>query len=178
MRPARFLKIAVAAAIAAILAAEGWWLTEGYRDARACLIVLPALEESGELVVGSLRRSDSLPGVFEIGYRATDTAGSRSGRLRCAFGDGPDGRRHLLGVEFDGQPIGEARLYFLERFWLGDPAAVRSGEARLRSDVPPLAFLAAMIGRPHPSLIGALLCALLAAAALAAGRLTERRQRG
>jgi len=178
VRPARFLKIAVAAAVVAVLTAEGRWLTEGYRDARACLNALPALEESGEIVVGSLGRSDSLPGVFEIGYRVTDTAGSRPGRLRCAFGDGPDGRRHLLGVEFAGQPIGEARLYFLERFWLDDPAAVRSGEARLKTEVPPLTFLAAMVGRPHPSLIGALLCALLAAAALAAGRLTGRRQRG
>lgn len=168
MRSARLLTIAAAAAIAAVFAAEGWWLAEGYRDAHACLDALPALEDNGELVVDSLTRSDNLLSVFAVDYRVSDLFGTRPGRLRCAFGDGPDGRRHLLGVEFGGQPIGEARLYFLERFWLGDPAAVRSGEKRLKSEVPPLSFLAAMIGRPRPSLIGALLCALLAAAALAA----------
>ena len=172
MLSARLLTIAATAAIAAVFATEGWWLAESYRDARACLNALPALEENGELVVGSLTRSDDLPGIFAIDYRVADSLGSRSGRLRCAFGDGPDGMRHLLGVEFGGRPIGEARLYFLERFWLGDPAAIRSGEARLRSEIPPLSFLAAMIGRPHPSLIGALVCAFLAAAALAAGRLS------
>ncbi|WP_370673642.1 hypothetical protein [Pleomorphomonas sp. PLEO] len=176
MQPARLLTIVTAAAIASVFAAEGWSLADGYRDARACLNALPALEESGQLVVGSLTRSDDLPGVFEIGYRVTEGFGSWPGRLRCAFGDGPDNRRHLLGVEFGGQPIGEARLYFLERFWLGDPAAIRSGEARLKSEIPPLSFLAAMIGRPHPSLIGALLCALLALAALATGRLSGKRR--
>lgn len=170
MRSTRLLTIAAAAAIAAVFAAEGWWLAEGYRDARACLNTLPALEDNGELVVDGLTRSDSLLSVFEIDYRVRDAFGLRLGLLRCAFGDGPDGQRHLLGVEFGGRPIGEARLYFLERFWLGDPAAVRSGERRLKSEVPPLTFLAATIGRPRPSLIVALLCALLVAAALAAGR--------
>ena len=176
MLPARLLTIATAAAIAAVFATEGWWLTQGYRDARTCLDALPALEENGALIVDDLARSDALPSVFEIHYRVTNSFGSRPDRLRCAFGDGPDGHRHLLGVEFHGQPIGEARLYFLERFWLGDPAAVRSGEARLESEIPPLSFLAAMIGRPHPSLIAALICALLAVAALAAGRFTRGRR--
>lgn len=176
MRSARLLTIVAAAAIAAVFAAEGWWLAEGYRDARACLDVLPALEENGELVVDGLTRSDSLLAVFAVDYRINDLFGTRPGRLRCAFGDGPDNRRHLLGVEFEGQPVGEARLYFLERFWLGDPTAVRSGEKRLKSEVPPLTFLAAIIGRPRLPLIGALLCALLAAAALAAGRLSGGRR--
>ncbi len=170
MRPARLLKIVAAAAIAAVVTAEAWSLAEGYRDARVCLNALPAVEETGDLVVGSLARPHDLPGVFEIDYRVNDAVDSRPGRLRCAFGDGPDGLRHLVGMEFGGRPIGEARLYFLERFWLGDPAAVQSDAARLTNDVPPLTLLAAIVGRPHPSLIGALLCALLAVAALAAGR--------
>ena len=173
---ARLLTIATAAAIAAVFAAEGWGLAESYRDARACLNVLPALEENGELTVDDLARSGNLLGVFEVRYRVANPFGARPDRLRCAFGDGPDGQHHLLGVEFRGQPIGEARLYFLERFWLGDPSAIRSGEARLDSQIPPLSFLAAMVGRPHPSLIGALLCALLAVAALAAGHLTKGRR--
>lgn len=176
MLPARLLTIATAAAIAAVFAAEGWWLAEGYRDARACINALPALEENGELIVDDLTRSDNLPSVFEIRYRVVNSLGSRPDRLRCAFGDGPDGQRHLLGVEFRGQPISEARLYFLERFWLGDPAAIGSGDARLKSEIPPLSFLAAMIGRPHPSLIGALICALLAVASLAAGRFSGGRR--
>jgi len=173
---ARLLTIATAAAIAAVFVAEGWWLAEGYRDARACLNALPALEENGNLTVDDLARSELLPSVFEVYYRVANSFGSRPDRLRCAFGEGPDGQRHLLGVEFHGQPIGEARLYFLERFWLDDPAAIRSGEARLDNEISPLSFLAAMIGRPHQSLIGALLCALLAVAALAAGRLSGGRR--
>jgi hypothetical protein len=178
VRLARLLKIAASAAVVAVVATEAWSLADGYRDAHACLNTLPALEETGELVVGSLARSRNLPGVFEIGYRVIDTIGSRPGRLLCAFGDGPDGRRHLVGMEFGGRPVGEARLYFLKRFWLGDPAAVQSGAARLKNDVPPLAVLAAVIGRPHPSLIGALLCALLAVAALAAGRFARGGRQG
>lgn len=173
MRLARFLTVATAAAIAAVFAAEAWWLAEGYRDARACLNALPALEENGALIVDNLTRSDSLFGVFEVDYRVVEAFGSRPGRLRCAFGDGPDGQRHLLGMEFDDQPVGEARLYFLERFWLGDPAAIRGGQSRLRNEIPPLTFLAAVVGRPHPSLIGALLSALLAVATLAAGRFSR-----
>jgi hypothetical protein len=169
----RFLTIAIAAAIAAVFVAEGWWLAEGYRDARACINALPALEETGDLVVDNLARSNGLSGVFEVDYRTTDVFGTRPGRLRCAFGDGPDGQRHLLGVEFGNLPIGEARLYFLERFWLEDPAAVQSGEKRLKSEVPPLTFLTAIIGRPHPSLIGAVLCALLAVAMTAIGRFSR-----
>lgn len=178
MRLSRLLKIVAAAAIGAVVATEAWWLANGYRDARACLNALPALEENGDLVVDSLKRSGDVFDVVEIGYRRVDAAGSSPGRLRCAFGDGLNGPRHLLGVELGGSPIGDARLYFLERFWLGDEAAVESGRARLRVEVPPLTFLAAMVGRPHPSLVGALLCLLLAAAMLAANRFAGRARRG
>lgn len=177
MRPARLLTIA-AAAIGAVVTTEAWWLTNGYRDARACLNALPALEEHGDLVVDGLKRSSGLFDVVEIDYRRADAAGGQRGRLRCAFGDGLDGGRRLLGAEIGGQPIGDARLYFLERFWLGDAMAVQSGATRVRVEVPPLVFLAAMIGRPHPSLIGALLCALLAGAILAARRFSTSRRRG
>lgn len=177
MRPARFLTIATAAAIAAVFVTEGWWLAEGYSDAHACLNALPALEETGDLVVDGLARSDNLPGVFEISYSVKGTLGGWPGNMRCAFGDGPDGRRHLLGVEFNDQSIGEARLYFLERFWLNDPASVQSGKARLESKIPPLSFLAAIIGRPNPALIAAIVFAILAAASLAASRFAELRRR-
>ena len=98
----------------------------------------------------------------------------RAGQLRCAFGDGPDGRRHLLGLELGGRPVGDARIYFLERFWLDDPAAIDSGAARLDDRVPPPMLLAAVVGRPHPALLIVLLAALLAGAALAGRRLSER----
>lgn len=177
MRLSRFLKIVAAAAFGAVVATEAWWLADGYRDARACLNALPALEENGDIVVDSLKRSGDVFDVVEIGYRRVDAAGSSPGRLRCAFGDGLNGPRRLVGAEFEGRPIGDARLYFLERFWLGDAAAVESGKARLGVEVPPLTFLAAMVGRPHPSLVGALLCVLLAAAMLAANRLARRGRR-
>ncbi len=64
MRPARFLTIAAAAAVVAVVTAEAWSLAVGYRDARACLNALPALEENGELVVGNLARSRDLSDVF------------------------------------------------------------------------------------------------------------------
>lgn len=177
MRPSRLLKIVAAAAIGAVVATEAWWLANGYRDARACLNALPALEERGDLVVDGLKRSSGLFDVVEIGYWKVDAGDGRPGRLRCAFGDGLDGGRRLLGAEIGGQPIGDARLYFLERFWLGDEAAVESGAKRLRTEVPPLIFFAAMVGRPHPSLIGALLCALLGVAMLAARRFSTSPRR-
>ncbi|PKR90318.1 hypothetical protein CXZ10_02745 [Pleomorphomonas diazotrophica] len=177
MRAARLLRIGPAAAIGAVLATGTWWLAEGYRDAHVCLDALPALEERGDLVADHIQRSGSLGRVIEIGYLQIDDSGSRLGRLRCAFGDDLDGRRQLLGLEFGGRPLGEARLYVLERFWLEDEAAVQSGRARLRVEITPLGFLAAMIGRPHPALVGGLLCALLAAAMLAARRFAGGRRR-
>lgn len=177
MRAARLLRIAPAAAIGAVFATGAWWLADGYRDARACLDALPALEERGDLVVDHLWRTGNLGRVVEIGYRQVDAVGSRPGRLRCAFGDGPDGRRQLLGLEFRGRPVGEARLYVLDRFWLGDEAAIQSGKARLRVEVPLLAFLAAIIGRPHPALVGTFLCILLAVVMLAASRFSGRERR-
>lgn len=174
MRQAGFVSIAVAAAVAAAVASSVWSVADGYRDARACRDALPALEENGDIVVDSLVRDSGRPAVFAIGYRVTDAAGSRAGQLRCAFGNGPDGRRHLLGLELGGRPVGDARLYFLERFWLGDPAAINSGAARLDDRVPPLMLLAAVVGRPHPALLIALLAALLAGAALAGRRFSER----
>lgn len=178
MRPARFLKIAAAAALAAVVAAEAWSLSESYRDARACLNALPALEESGEITVTRLVRSAELPGLFEVGYRVSDPAGARLGRLRCAFSDGLDGRRHLTAAELSGRPVGEARLYFLERFWLGDASAIESGATRLGSQLSPLDFLVAVVGRPRPSLLVILLIALLATAVLAGGRFAGRRRQG
>ena len=174
MRRAGFVSIAVAAAVAAAVASGIWSVADGYRDVRACRDALPALEENGDIVVDSLIRDSGRPAVFAIGYRVTDAAGSRAGQLRCAFGNGPDGRRHLLGLELGGRPVGDARVYFLERFWLGDPAAIDSGAARLDDRVPPLMRLAAVVGRPHPALLIALLAALLAGAALAGRRLSER----
>lgn len=175
MGASRLLRIGPAAAIGAVLAAGTWWLAEGYRDAHVCLDALPALEERGDLVADHIQRAGNLGRVIEIGY-LQDDAGSRPGRLRCAFGDGLDGRRQLLGLEFRGRPVGEARLYVLERFWLGDEAAVQSGRARLRVEITPLAFLAAMIGRPHPAPVVGLLCVLLAAAMLAASRFAGRKR--
>lgn len=177
MRSARFLTIAVAAAIAAVFVAEGWWLAEGYSDARSCLNALPALEETGDLEVTGLTRSDNLPGVFELTYSVKGPLSGWPGSMRCAFGDGPDGRRHLIGVEFNDEPIGEARLYFLERFWLNDPAALQSGKARVENEIPPFAFLGTIIGRPNPALIGAIVCAILAAASLAASRFAGHARR-
>lgn len=177
MRAARLVKILPAAAIGAVLATGTWWLAEGYRDAHLCLDALPALEEQGDLVANHVRRAGNLGRVIEIGYLQIDAAGSRAGLLRCAFGDRLDGRRQLLGMEFGGRPVGEARLYVLERFWLGDEAAVQSGRPRLRVEITPLGFLAAMIGRPHPAPVVGLLCVLLAAAMLAARRFAGRKRR-
>lgn len=162
--------------MAAVVAAEAWSLAEGYRDARACLNTLPALEESGDLIVRRLTRASELNGVFDIDYRVTNANGSVAGRLRCAFSDGPDGR-HLAGLELRGRMVGEARLYFLERFWLDDPAAVQSGAGRLTNEISPLEFLTAVIGRPRPSLLVALLFALLAIAAIASSRFAGRGRR-
>ena len=174
MRLGNFLRMLAAAAIAAALASEVWMLSTAYRETQTCRDALPALEDSGDLIVGALKRDAALPSVYEIDYWVTG-ASPRPGKLRCAFGEAPDGDRRLVGLELGGWPIGDARLILLERFWLGDAEAVREGARRIRDVVPRMELLDAVIGRPHPSLIAAIVCALLAVVFEALGRRRETR---
>lgn len=96
---------------------------------RLCRSLIPALEPAGALIVVAIEADPLAPNAVRIDYRVDD----RPSRLRCAFGGGfLDTRRlDLRAVEVNGVQLGEARLFVLERFWLGDPQAVAEGEARL-----------------------------------------------
>lgn len=162
-----------AAAVAAALTTEMWTLSVAYSDAQACRNTLPALEETGGLIVGGLRRDTALPAVYEIDYWVSGE-GARPGRLRCAFGERADGGRRLIGLEIAGRPVSEAQLFLLDRFWLGDEDTVNEGLHRLRDVIPLRERLAAVVGRPDPSFLAAIGLAVLAAAVAA---LARRRQK-
>lgn len=177
MRFGNLLTMLAAAAIVAAISTEAWRLSVAYDDVRACRNALPALEDTGELIVGALRRDPDLPSVYEVDYWVKGLV-ARPGRLRCAFGEGSDGERRMLGAEIGGWSIGEARLYMLERFWLGDPEAVREGERRIRDVIPLRELLRAVVGRPDPSLLAAVVCGLLALLAAGLGRRRETAPEG
>lgn len=177
MRFGNLLTVLAAAAIVAAISTEAWRLSVAYDDARACRNALPALEEDGELIIGALRRAPDLPSVYEVDYWVKGLV-SRPGRLRCAFGEGSDGERRLTGVEIGGWSIGEARLFMLDRFWLGDANAVRDGERRIRDVTPGRELLRAVVGRPDPSLFAAIGCGLLALLVAGLGRRRETAPQG
>lgn len=71
---------------------------------------------------------------IRVGYRVAQPGRpDRKGFVRCAFAGGrlDDDRLKIVGIEIDGSPLSDARLYMLARFWLADPDAPRDGEKRL-----------------------------------------------
>lgn len=103
-------------------------------DAAVCRAVLPAVEPEGEIRLLSLERDagETVPTV-RIRYAVEPADGKvRSGVLRCALREGGLGDKpHLVGIEVNGVRMGDVRLFFLERFWLGDPDAIAAGEKRV-----------------------------------------------
>jgi branched-chain amino acid transport system permease protein len=104
----------------------------------ACLMVLPAIERPQARVI--VLAVDALPQRADdvrIRYRVEGPGGrARVTETICAFGDdGVSGRRHaLVGVRSERGDLGPARLYFLKRFWLGDPRAAGEAAARITFD--------------------------------------------
>ncbi|WP_237155187.1 branched-chain amino acid ABC transporter permease [Oryzibacter oryziterrae] len=103
-------------------------------QADLCRQMLPALEPDGMVRVLSIQGEAQLAHVIRVAYQVEEPGDMpRGGLLRCAFGGGSfdEDRMKITGIEQDGQRIGDARQFFLERFWLGKPDAMREGEARL-----------------------------------------------
>jgi branched-chain amino acid transport system permease protein len=103
-------------------------------QARLCRAALPALEPDGAIAVTAIRTDPDARNAIRVDYRVTTESGAtRVSVLRCAFGGqrfDPD-RLTLVAVETADGELSGARLVILERFWLGDPEALREGEQRL-----------------------------------------------
>lgn len=97
-----------------------------------CQAALPALEPQGRLSLMSVGHAGP---VVTIAYQV-ELPGPmrRAGLLRCAVTEDAPlfADPELTAVEFDGQPLGDARLFMLKRFWLGDAEAVAAGAARFQ----------------------------------------------
>jgi branched-chain amino acid transport system permease protein len=121
-----------------LLALSGLTSCAEYLDAdqaRLCRTAIPIVDDSG--VVTILRYSHPVrPEHWQIDYTGTSPEGAvRRHRLECTFAaaNHADGRLDLVALSLDGEPLGEARLYFLKHYWLGssesfgaDPAPVQA----------------------------------------------------
>ncbi|HUG60358.1 MAG TPA: branched-chain amino acid ABC transporter permease [Methylomirabilota bacterium] len=123
--------------VAAAAAALSGCVDVDAEKARLCRTVLPALEPHGRIVVDTEERDPAVRDVVRIAYSVDAGDGVRRGTLRCAFGGGrlDAGRLDLVAVDLDDRLLGDARLLFLKRFWLGDPEASSEGVRRL--ELPP-----------------------------------------
>jgi branched-chain amino acid transport system permease protein len=100
---------------------------------RLCRDVIPALNPDGA-EIREQRYAAGLPGI-RIDYAARAPDGpSRVRYVRCIFGGETfsAARLDLVAVETDSGFLGDARLYFLKRFWLG-----RSPDAGAEPAIPP-----------------------------------------
>jgi branched-chain amino acid transport system permease protein len=138
-RPGRLLALLAAIACAALLAGCG-----GVRDAdqaRICRTAVPVLEDpSAQIRI--LQQSDLSEGIgvrLDFSVTAADQP-TQVHHAECRFaGGGQSGQRQqLTALSIDGQPLGEARLLFLQRFWLetseawlSDPAPIAGADRSL-----------------------------------------------
>lgn len=127
----------IAITLAAMPAAIGACIHLGRAgEAELCRAVLPAVEPEGAITLAATDLTPGTPAVVRIAYSVLAPGRDlRQGTLRCAVRGSLyaelTGRPELVGVEENGRLMGEARLFFLKRFWLADPAAVAEGEKRL-----------------------------------------------
>ncbi len=99
-----------------------------------CLAVLPALEPAdARLIVEAIETPEGRPDDVRLVYRAERAGTSRVGDVVCSFGDDTrtGDRRGLVAVADAHGALGPARLYFLKRFWLGDPSLLAEEAARV-----------------------------------------------
>lgn len=99
-----------------------------------CVAVVPALEpNAGRIEITAVADAPERPGNVVVDYRLDEAGIVRTARLTCAFGDAAmtGDRRDLVGVRTDRGDLTPSRLFFLKRFWLGDPTARAEGLARL-----------------------------------------------
>jgi branched-chain amino acid transport system permease protein len=116
---------------------------------RLCREVVPAVNPDGT----EIREQLHAPLVFgQPGVRIDYTArgpGEASSRryVECGFAGGTFSadRLNLVAVRTDSGPLGDARLYYLKRFWLGSPEAAGEwhGDVPAVPDLPSsIAYLA------------------------------------
>ncbi|MFM9973379.1 MAG: branched-chain amino acid ABC transporter permease [Beijerinckiaceae bacterium] len=89
-------------------------------------MVLPALHASpGEIAVLRVLAGPSADTVSIRYWRKPGEPGQSEHSILCSFGGGrlSRERQELAGLIVDGDRFGEARLLYLKRFWLNDPAA-------------------------------------------------------
>ncbi|WP_165498137.1 branched-chain amino acid ABC transporter permease [Siculibacillus lacustris] len=103
-----------------------------------CISLVPALEgPDARVTVLAVAETPERRDNLRVRYRV-EVPGSpgRVTDLVCAFGDetGSGDRRALLGVRTADGDLGPSRLYFLKRFWLGDPAALADSATRIVVD--------------------------------------------
>jgi branched-chain amino acid transport system permease protein len=104
---------------------------------RVCRQVLPALHPDGTIIreIGAAPAPLGRQGV-RIDYDAREP-GDRTGRhfATCGFGGSVFSVRRLdlVAVDTDEGPLGEARLTYLNRFWLGEPAAAAAAPSETPS---------------------------------------------
>src|SRR5260221_4683847 len=122
---------------------------------RLCRQVIPAVNAEGT-EISELRHGLLLgqPGV-RIDYAARAPGQASSSRyLECVFAGRTFSadRLGLVAVQTDSGPLGDARLYYLKRFWLGSPEAA----ADKGSDFPAVPVLPSSLAYLAQLLINAL----------------------
>jgi branched-chain amino acid transport system permease protein len=110
-------------------------------QARICRTVLPVLQEAGSSVRITHQADLSDASGVRVDFNAVSPdQPTRHHYAECRFAGKAQsaGRQHLIALSIDGQALGEARLYFLQRFWLetseawvSDPAPIAGAEQAL-----------------------------------------------
>lgn len=123
------IRLALASLLVCVLAGCSTW--PNANEARTCRTIAPALNPPESTI--DVRHTVALSGGrVEVLYLVqSHDSPQRQRRLVCRFSDSAFGTGdRLAGVSSDGQRMGEIRLAFLKRFWLG------SGEAASADPAP------------------------------------------
>ncbi len=98
-------------------------------QARLCRMALPALVGVGATIEIAAQRPDTDGRGLAIVFTAAALGEPSETHLAaCRFREPgrPRASRDLVGLTFDGEALGEARLFALVRYWLGDARGPRS----------------------------------------------------
>jgi hypothetical protein len=96
-------------------------------DARAlaiCRDIVPALHPGGSKI--DIRAEQPAQGVYQVALAYHIVEPGKPGRMavvRCGFDSVfPSDRPVLTAVDNDGQPVSEAQLFIMKRWWLRGPS--------------------------------------------------------
>jgi branched-chain amino acid transport system permease protein len=108
---------------------------------RLCRMVPAGLHTgTGEIVI---TRAVTGPKPYSVAVQYTrkpDEPGQSNHQILCEFGGGRFSRERqdLVGFVADGDRFGEARLLYLNRFWLGEPEAARMAPRLSHEELGPV----------------------------------------